>query len=84
MDRSQIWYGVEVAAEWAERAAYVVASKVVDVGLRQHGVVWSGGSVYDMAFFEWGTRHTFELRLAERGGVAGDDDELGLARTEGL
>jgi hypothetical protein len=25
-----------------------------------------------------------ELRLAERGGVAGDDDELGLAGAEGL
>lgn len=25
-----------------------------------------------------------ELRLAQRGGVAGNDDELGLASTEGL
>lgn len=25
-----------------------------------------------------------ELRLAERGGVAGNDDKLGLARAEGL
>ncbi len=44
---------------------YVVASKVVDLGLGKHGVV-------------------FQLRLAQRRGVAGDDDELSLSRAESL
>ena len=38
---------------------YVVASKVVNVGLGKHGVV-------------------LELTLAERRGIASDDDELGF------
>ena len=44
---------------------YVVTSEVVDVGLRQHGVV-------------------LEFGLAQRRGVSGDDDELGLSGSKGL
>lgn len=29
-------------------------------------------------------KHTLELALAERGGVAGNDDQLGLSRSESL
>ena len=31
-----------------------------------------------------GGRHTLELALAQRWGVAGNDDQLGLPRAEGL
>jgi len=40
------------------------------------------GEVVDGGLAEHGV--VLELRLAERGGVAGDDDELGLAGAEGL
>jgi hypothetical protein len=48
-----------------DNCTYVVASKVVDLGLGKHSVV-------------------FQLRLAQRRGIAGDDDELGLSRAESL
>ena len=48
-----------------DNCTYVVASKVVDLGLGKHGVV-------------------FQLGLAQRRGVAGDDDELGLSGAESL
>jgi len=40
------------------------------------------GEVVDGSLAEHGV--VLELRLAERGGVAGNDDELGLAGAEGL
>lgn len=46
-------------------APYVVSSKVMDVGLAQHGEV-------------------LQLGLSQWWGVASNDDELGLAGTDGL
>jgi hypothetical protein len=63
--------------------AYIVAGKVVDVGLGQHGVVWRESA--PALVWIWITvERTLELTLAERWGVAGNYDQLGLARSEGL
>lgn len=61
--------------------AYVVTGEVVDVGLGQHGVVWEGSA--STRTLE-SRQLTLELTLAERGGVASNDDKLGLSRSEGL
>lgn len=57
---------------------------MVDVGLGQHGVVWERISIYFAVNEQNNGPHTLELTLAERGGVAGNDDQLGLSRPEGL
>jgi hypothetical protein len=68
--------------------SYVVAREVVDSGLGQHAVVCtiSISLLFSLSLFNLFDSGclTLELRLAERRGVAGDDDELGLARAESL
>lgn len=63
--------------------SYVVAGEVVDSGLGQHAVVCERcQSCPDL--LPSTSILTLELRLPERRGVAGNDDELGLARAQRL
>lgn len=61
---------------------YVVTGEVVDLGLGKHGVVWKGQP--SSVCLRHGGQRTLKLTLAERRGVASNDDELGLSRSEGL
>ena len=54
----------------------------LDFSIGCGGTYVVAGEVVDGGLAEHGV--VLELRLAERGGVAGDDDELGLAGAEGL
>jgi hypothetical protein len=65
------------AFKWSSFARHAIFS--VSIGCGTYVVA---GEVVHGGLAEHGV--VLELRLAERGGVAGDDDELGLAGAEGL
>ena len=67
-----------------ERAAYVVAREVVDLGLREHGVVCQGCMLAHVLrnTISYPGDLTFEFTLAQWWCVASDENELCLARAK--
>lgn len=65
-----------------ESETYVVAGEMVDLSLGEHRVVYCNILSVFICVQCSGIDLTFELTLAERWGVAGDENELGSARTQ--